>query len=257
MRLKNKKNSKGLICKLIMNSLYGRFGMKIFVESTKFINYKELMKLKEKYKILNCVPLLKLDKEEKDIYMVTLKREPRSNKEAYALSVDTETAVQIASAITSYARIYMYDFKNIEGNKCYYSDTDSIFLEKELDSKYVGTELGKFKLEYKFKEGYFIAPKVYQIKFNNGISKTVFKGVRESELNKVISDNTFNEIVYNNKTIIVERKSDFIVNLLNLTVSRKEYLIKFNFEFKKREKVYNENNEWISTKSIRINRIKR
>jgi hypothetical protein len=43
----------------------------------------------------------------------------------------------------------------------YYTDTDSIDIDHPLDPKYVGTELGKMKLEHIFKEAVFLAPKVY------------------------------------------------------------------------------------------------
>jgi DNA polymerase elongation subunit (family B) len=38
------------------------------------------------------------------------------------------------------------------GTKIYYMDTDSLYLDKELPSKYIGKELGKMKLENIFKE---------------------------------------------------------------------------------------------------------
>jgi hypothetical protein len=223
LRMKNKNNLKGFICKLIMNSLYGRFGMKIFIERTKFITYKELVKMKENYLFVNFYPLLEADNPEDDLFVVTLRRNSQNNKENFALSVDTETAVQIASAITSCARLYMYSFKNIENNTCYYSDTDSIFLEKKLDEKHVGNELGKFKLEYEFKNGYFVAPKVYQIEFFNGERKTVFKGMKKEEFNKSIKNDTFEKIIYNNHKISIKRTSNFVVDLINLIVKKKRY----------------------------------
>ena len=38
--------------------------------------------------------------------------------------------IAIAAAITSYARIYMAQFKNSNDFKLYYSDTDSIYIDK-------------------------------------------------------------------------------------------------------------------------------
>ncbi len=49
--------------------------------------------------------------------------------------------------ITSEAAILMSNFTNLPDNKCYYSYTDSVVLEKPLDPKYVGDELGQFKFE--------------------------------------------------------------------------------------------------------------
>ena len=43
----------------------------------------------------------------------------------------------------------------------YYSDTDSVDLDKPLPDKYVGEDLGQFKLEHIFDEGVFLSPKVY------------------------------------------------------------------------------------------------
>ena len=51
--------------------------------------------------------------------------------------------VAIASAVTSYARIHMIPFK-VDGY-CVYSDTDSVFTTKKLDSKFLGVELGYMK----------------------------------------------------------------------------------------------------------------
>lgn len=56
------------------------------------------------------------------------------------------------------------DLKNIPGNPCIMSDTDSVVLFKALDSRLVGKELGQMKLEYDIKEGIFIRKKCYAIK---------------------------------------------------------------------------------------------
>ena len=45
------------------------------------------------------------------------------------------------------------------GTKVYYMDTDSLILNKPLPDFMVNNkEIGKFKLEYKVKEGVFLAP---------------------------------------------------------------------------------------------------
>jgi len=55
--------------------------------------------------------------------------------------------VAIASAITAYARIRMMDFKTIPGVTVFYTDTDSVFMDKELPTEMVGDELGQMKDE--------------------------------------------------------------------------------------------------------------
>ena len=52
-------------------------------------------------------------------------------------------------------------FKNMENFNLYYSDTDSVDLDKPLPDKYVGEDLGQFKLEHIFDEAVFLSPKVY------------------------------------------------------------------------------------------------
>jgi hypothetical protein len=63
--------------------------------------------------------------------------------------------VQISCAIAAYARLSINPFKNIISNKLYYSDTDSLVLEKKLTENIVGNELGQWKLEAIIKKRYF------------------------------------------------------------------------------------------------------
>ena len=53
--------------------------------------------------------------------------------------------VSIASAITSYARIYMMKFKI--NSDVYYTDTDSIFTKTKINPNLIGKELGLMKEE--------------------------------------------------------------------------------------------------------------
>lgn len=69
--------------------------------------------------------------------------------------------VAIASAVTAYSRVYMSNFKNRENINLYYSDTDSIFIDRKLNDEWVGDRMGQFKLENIFKEIVFLGPKIY------------------------------------------------------------------------------------------------
>jgi hypothetical protein len=53
------------------------------------------------------------------------------------------SAVQISSRISALARVSINKYKNMEGNKLYYTDTDSLILENKLPSNLIGPELGK------------------------------------------------------------------------------------------------------------------
>ena len=73
----------------------------------------------------------------------------------------TYVSIPVAAAIASYSRIHMTQFIIRYSNHICAIDTDGIKITSDLDSKYVGTDLGLMKREYEFKEGCFIAPKVY------------------------------------------------------------------------------------------------
>jgi len=80
-----------------------------------------------------------------------------SSKATFINEPPRNSAVQIAAAITAHARIYMYPF--LSRADCFYTDTDSVVLSSPLPEELISsTELGKFKLEYRVREGIFIAP---------------------------------------------------------------------------------------------------
>ena len=55
----------------------------------------------------------------------------------------------------------MSQFKNNPLFDLLYSDTDSAFTDKTIDSKFIGKKLGQLKLEHDFVKVVFLAPKVY------------------------------------------------------------------------------------------------
>jgi hypothetical protein len=87
-----------------------------------------------------------------------------------------EVSTPIAIFTTAYARMHMAKFKMEYGNHLYYSDTDSLILDCPLPDNMVGKELGQVKLEYKVREGIFLAPKTYAIITEDGDKVTKIKG---------------------------------------------------------------------------------
>jgi hypothetical protein len=55
----------------------------------------------------------------------------------------------------------MSQFKTMKNIILYYTDTDSIDINKPLDELFIGKDLGKMKLEHIFDKAIFLAPKVY------------------------------------------------------------------------------------------------
>lgn len=135
------------IYKILMNSLYGRFGMN--PESTEICNqqkYSELMKMDN---------FQSAEKLSDDNYIVNCTTVDDTEWKAPKMS-----AVQLSAAITACARIYMYPF--ISRSDCYYTDTDSIILGSPISDDLISSmELGKFKLECNVNKGRFLAPKSY------------------------------------------------------------------------------------------------
>jgi hypothetical protein len=70
-------------------------------------------------------------------------------------------SVVVSSVVTASSRIYMSKFKTDNRYTIFYSDTDSIDIDKKLDPKFVGDKLGQMKLEHIFNDAVFLAPKMY------------------------------------------------------------------------------------------------
>ena len=93
------------------------------------------------------------------------------------------SSIQIAAAISAYARMSINKFKNLPNNPCIYSDTDSVVLKYKLDDMYVGNNLGQFKLEHEIKKGIFIRNKLYIIQNTNDDYIIKASGVDGTKLN--------------------------------------------------------------------------
>lgn len=144
LRLKYPKSDPmNMTAKLIMNSLFGRFGLRVINNKNIFIKTDDLKKFSETHEIED---LLDLDD---DGYFVTY---TQNTNKSYNISVG------IASFISSYSRVFMSFFKNNPDYKLYYTgsaDTDSAHLDKPLDPSMISNKLGDFKLEYIFKEAVY------------------------------------------------------------------------------------------------------
>jgi hypothetical protein len=190
-----KKNAKDIIerniAKLMLNSLYGKFGQKDIDSKIRIVTRVEANKLLLSHHVsyfaeINDQKVLikyssKLNERLRRIYSNEDKLsqiETNFKKERGVVS-----AVQISCAIAAYARMSINPFKNIKSNRLYYSDTDSLILENELSSKIVGNELGQWKLEAVIEKGVFIRPKLYSYVTNEGILKKVASGIDSKKLN--------------------------------------------------------------------------
>jgi hypothetical protein len=108
--------------------------------------------------------------------------------------------IAIASAITAGARIYMSQFKNNQDYNLYYTDTDSIYIDKELPSDLVSDKvLGKLKLEHIAKKAIFLAPKLYSLLTENNNVIYKCKGLNHDVK---LSLNDFESLLSKNYSLI-------------------------------------------------------
>lgn len=177
---KQKKESKNeterYIAKLMLNSLYGKFGQRLDGEVIEQLN--------EKNKDLDN----KIYDSYNDLVLVHKK-----------LNVHIK-GVYISAYITALARIKHLRLMDSVGHEnIYYCDTDSLITSKQLK---VSKEIGDIKLEDKIKEGVFITAKVYGYINSEGKEVTHYKGFSKN----IFAYNDLKKLLKNEKNELVETK---------------------------------------------------
>lgn len=172
LRLKFKKeNNVGMstLCKLNMNSLYGKFFQDVF--NDRIVRHVDSLEMGD---IQNYI---------QDGYQESIagKDEEWRYYDKKKLSVDDIPAFVIpiwSIYVTSYARhtLYQYFLEIKRQNKrLFYCDTDSVFTDAYLNTS---NELGDMKKEYDIKQAVFIRPKFYMVEDMNGKTYVKVKGIR-------------------------------------------------------------------------------
>jgi hypothetical protein len=184
----DKTHPMNLIAKLLMNSLYGKFGMKL--ESTEIITYdtstddgyNELHKDIKLYgEAIN--DYVNIDKV---FYLIIRKSSiPLKYDEDLDLYHGQDINIAIASTITASARVHKSYFKNNPDFRLYYSDTDSVVTDKPISDFMVGSKLGQMKLEHNIEKAVFLAPKVYGLVDVDGNETIKVKGVTQEVASKI------------------------------------------------------------------------
>lgn len=237
---------RNLICKLLLNSLYGRFGMNPRVESYKLVDRSKVFsKLHSDEIILSESKML--------IANELIKNQDVTNLKGNYLQI----SLPIAMATTAYARMNMYTYKKLLDQDLLYTDTDSVMCTKPLAAHFVGSGLGMMKLEYVATRAVFLAPKVYAIELADGykehkdaVDGVIYK-IKGAKKGHGLNYKIFMELLYKNTVHKIENQQRefkiFKDNTINLQVIA--YTLKVTEN--KRELIY-ENNRAVSTRPIII-----
>lgn len=241
------------IAKLFLNSLYGRFGMRYLFDTINILSTEEFTSFSKIANTFNkCInDIVKLD----DRFLVQYQHEIDP---AILEKKDFNVNISIASAITSYARVYMSQFKNNPKLKLFYTDTDSIYTNlnpTEMNELFHGivsnTGLGKLKLETVSKKAVFISPKCYCLNTIDG--KTIYKvkGLAVKQIKVPLTVTDFESLLDKDHTIErLHTKSYKSLTKGSIFLLEQTYTLQQTDN--KRELVYNDNNKLVNTRPYTI-----
>lgn len=160
------------IAKLLLNSLYGKFGMKPVHTVTEVLPTNSNVFTLETAKNIELgaengtiIDLIQID--EGHCILVRKNIPSGIHDEHSDMFYGLDVNIGVAATITAGGRLFMSTYKNREDYKLYYSDTDSIIINKQLPTDEVGNDLGMWKLEHIISKFVGLAPKTYGMQLNN------------------------------------------------------------------------------------------
>jgi hypothetical protein len=252
-----------MIYKSLLNNLLSRFDLNLVKPITKIVNLekRDLILstrivhthtiLDDNYFLITYNPNISKEicnQHGLDFFKV-LEQESKTNIEN-KLDIFKDVSVATAAMITSYARIYMNKIK-LEvlknGGKIYYSDTDSLVIDKTyFNPNWISEEIGLFKVEHLIKEAYFISNKTYCLVLLNENLIIKNKGIINTSLN--IEEF---KTMYWNKSNIITTKSNSLTNYIKKPILLEEKEVGLNYDsYTNRTKIYNDEKFWVDTKPL-------
>ena len=226
-----------LIAKLLLNSLYGKFGLKIEKTIVDIFNLnRDADKLALKA-LLDKVGESIQDHIELGKYKYLFVRSSASNlfnEESYHGS---DINIAVASTITAGARIHMSAFKNNPNFNLYYSD--SAVIDRPLNEKFIGKELGKVKLEHTIAKAVFLAPKVYGLVDIEGNEIIKIKGVTDEITSNIKIGDLESLLILDQNKVFSQHK--WYKNLMKGTININDVLYNLKVTSNKRRTIYQDN----------------
>jgi len=240
-----KSDPMNFISKILLNSLYGRFGMKEINEDIFIIKKGELDNFILRDNVKEIIDFGKQLLIKVDLENLEDKIDGKENIQNINIS--------IASSVTAYARIFMSQFKNnpLLPN-LYYSDTDSVYFDGPLPDNFISsTRLGALKLEGIYNEAIFLAPKVYALK-NQEEEIIKIKGLNKQAINENnINLDSLNSLLLFGHNI-TPSQIKWRKDLSSGTIKLLEQIYTLRVTDNKRDLIYSKEGKLIGTKSILI-----
>ena len=220
------------ISKLLLNSLFGKMGMKTYFNQVKVVSSNKIEDLFVDFNIWDVIDL----NNGKSIVLYQPKVESEINEDKYH---GPNSNVSIAAANTAYGRLHLLPYLVDSSLNISYMDTDCLIVSKELP---VSKELGAWKLEKHFEQLWALAPKLYGGVTSDGNSIIKAKGYSGpldiSVLEKLRSKDSFKSLSMN--------KWFRSISLGSVTQKDIPFTLKVT-DFK-REAIYDSNNKFVATK---------
>jgi len=242
----DKGTAMNLIAKLLMNSLYGKFGMRLESTIVEMFDTSNALENELLNEMLDTYGMSVQDFIKIDNKLLTVRNTVVNS--VYYNDDDGDTYhgsdvnIAIASAVTAGGRMWMSLLKNNPNVNLYYSDTDSGVVDQPLDEALVGPLLGQFKLEHILSRAVFLAPKVYgfittAVTPGNEIIK--IKGVKNELLKDIHIQDLENLLFLDSSRVLSQEK--WIKNYQNGNITFKDVAYTLKITSNKRTPIYNNN----------------
>jgi hypothetical protein len=228
-------NPKYIIAKMLMNSLYGRFGLNPEERESVIVSDEDYEDILFNKKQVKQIPLLSgkvLVSYEKDIDEINL----------------NNISISVSAAISAYSRNVMTKFLMKYSQNIYSIDTDGIKIDCELDSNEVDKkELGKMKFEYELVEGVFPAPKIYGGILTKPYKKYEKEIVKVKGLKQILPYQELKQLLKKDE-VVEKHQEKWVRDLSESTIHVRKEIYHLSIKESKREIVYNDLGEYVSTK---------
>lgn len=242
----SKTDPRYFIAKLLMNSLYGKMGQSYKFEQHVLVKEDRLLQMiqNKDFEISSLIDLGSINNE--GLTLVSF-----LNNNNKSIISNFKGSIPIASEVAALSRTLMSTiFSHLVKNDytIYYTDTDSIVVDKPLPEWMVGTnELGKMKLEYFVEEGLFLAPKVYALKLGNGEEVIKIKGLSKDTINNELNFDLMKSLLNKDSSLVLNQIKSFR-SFSDTTINLIDQTYKLIPTDNKRQLIYDINNQLIGTK---------